>query len=68
MMVLVGLVIAEGACETGIREDEAFGAGDVRLPKSTQFSISVGSTYCLLGAWKLMAEKCAVAIEYSPVE
>lgn len=58
MIVLVGLVMAEGGCL-----EDPLGLGDVRLPKSTQLSISDGSTYCLLGGWKLMAWKCDAAIK-----
>lgn len=45
--MLVGLVMAEIGC----LEDDPFGFGDVRLPKSTQLSMSEGSTYCLLEGW-----------------
>src|SRR5215472_4764563 len=49
--VLAGLVIAEADCDV-----EAIAL------KSTQLSISAGSTHWLVGCGKLMAPKCVVAM------
>jgi len=55
-MVLVGLVIVDAACDV-----EAMTGEGIAL-KSTQLSISAGSTHWLVGCEKLMAPKCVVAI------
>src|SRR5436189_5106763 len=51
-MVLVGLVIVDAACDV-----EAMTGEGIAL-KSTQLSISAGSTHWLVGCEKLIAPKC----------